>query len=374
MVDRATGRRAVALDRVRAVAAAQGVPGVVLTRPSSVAWASAGMNPPIDRTASTDTVWLAVGPTGYTVISTLVEEPRLRAELVPAGVDIVRVDWFDAAAFTSAAATALDARPGELASDGHADFGVDVSDDLTRVRLSLSDAEQLDLDDLARDATHAVESALRTWTPGEPDFAVASRIAAGVEQVGAEPPVLLVGGDERLARFRHPVANGARPTDLVMAVLVARRAGLHVALTRYVGRRPSAEFTASLTATQRIHVNTLEAARSHATYGDVMTKLAQGYDDAGAPSEWRYHYQGGPIGFLQREFEIAPSQRDSIWWGEPITSGTALAFNPSLPGGFKDEDTYLVEPNGDLRWLTHSNDWPTVNVDGWLRPAVLEHD
>jgi len=374
MVDRATGRRAVALDRVRAVAGAHQVPGVVLTRPSTVAWASAGMNPPIDRTAGTDTVWLAVGPTGYTVISTLVEEPRLRAELVPAGVEIVAVDWFDSDAFTSAAAAALNARAAELASDGHPDFGVDVSEALTRVRLSLSDTEQLDLEDLARDATHAVESALRTWTPGEPDFAVASRIAAGVEQVGAEPPVLLVGGDERLARFRHPVANGARPTDVVMAVLVARRAGLHVALTRYVGRRQSAEFTASLTTTQRIHVNTLKAARSHATYGDVMTKLAQEYDDAGAPGEWRYHYQGGPIGFLQREFEIAPSQRDSIWWGEPITSGTALAFNPSLPGGFKDEDTYLVEPNGDLRWLTHSNDWPTVNVDGWLRPAVLVHD
>jgi Xaa-Pro dipeptidase len=237
----------------------------------------------------------------------------------------------------------------------------------------LAEAEQLDLADLALDATVAVESALRAWWPGESDFDIAARIAAAVEATGADAPVLLVGGDDRLANFRHPVANGARPERIVMAVLVARRAGLHVALTRYVATEVSDDFNAGLELTQRIHAHTLDAVRAGATHGAVMTALASAYDEAGWHDEWHNHYQGGPIGFGQREFEIAPGQTTSTWWGQPIESGLAVAYNPSLPGGLKDEDTYLLTPAGDLRWLTTSGDWPTVDVAGYLRPTVLMH-
>jgi antitoxin VapB len=373
MTARAEARRTVALQRARAVAGASGASGLVLTRPSSVAWASAGMNPPIDRTAAIDTVWLAVGPENYTVITTKVEKPRLVAELVPPGVEVVAVDWFDEAALAQAAVQALGSAPADLASDGHPAFGHDVSDELVRSRLSLSEAEQLDLAELAVDATLAVESALREWRPGDSDFEIAARVASATEAVGADAPVLLVGGDERLANFRHPVANGARPERVVMAVLVARRAGLHVALTRYVATDVSDEFRSGLERTQRIHARTLDAVRVGSTHGDVMTTLAAAYDDTGWHDEWQNHYQGGPIGFGQREFEIAPGQTTSTWWDQPISSGLAVAYNPSLPGGLKDEDTYLLTPTGDLQWLTTSGDWPTVDVAGYLRPTVLMH-
>ena len=54
------------------------------------------------------------------------------------------------------------------------------------------------------------------------------------------------------------------------------------------------------------------------------------------------HYQGGPIGYGQREFEIAPARQPARWWGEQIAADIAVAWNPSLPGGAKDEDTYLT--------------------------------
>ena len=209
------------------------VPGVVLTRPGPVAWATGGMNPPIDRTAPVDTVWLAVTATTATVITTDVEAPRIRAELAPAGVEVEAVAWWDSEAMVDAAAAAAGAEPGALGSDGHAAFGHDLDHALTAARLPLSDAEQQDLRDLGRDAAGAVEQALREWSPGEADREIAARVAGAVERAGADAPCLLVGGDERLRDFRHPVANGSRPRRAVMAVLVALRDGLHVALTRH---------------------------------------------------------------------------------------------------------------------------------------------
>jgi hypothetical protein len=55
---RSTARREDALRRVRTVAERAGLTGIVLTRPGPVAWASGGLNPPIDRTAPIDTLFL----------------------------------------------------------------------------------------------------------------------------------------------------------------------------------------------------------------------------------------------------------------------------------------------------------------------------
>jgi len=85
------------------------------------------------------------------------------------------------------------------------------------------------------------------------------------------------------------------------------------------------------------------------------------------------HYQGGPIGFAQREFEIAPGQSESRWYREPVAAGHAIAWNPSLPGGAKLEDTYLVAADGGLSLITTSPGWPSEISDGGTsHPAVLE--
>ena len=51
------------------------------------------------------------------------------------------------------------------------------------------------------------------------------------------------------------------------------------------------------------------------------------------------------------------ARRDSPWWSVPIAAGTAIAINPSLPGGAKDEDTFLVTDDG-LELITTTDDWP----------------
>ena len=362
-----------ALARVRTVADRCSLGGVVLTTPGSVAWATGGINTAIDRSASVDVVWLAVGSDRAVIITTDVEAPRLAAEndLTGLGLDLVAVPWWDAPGFVTAAAAALGTTPKDLGSDGHPDFGCNVSYELTTSRLTLDLGEQEGMRALGQDATAAVQDALRSWTPGEPDREVAARIAAGVERVGALAPVLLVGGDDRFRRFRHPVAVGRPLSEVVMAVLVASRAGLHVALTRYAAaREPEGEFANSLTAVRRIHRRTLAASQPGATTGDVLTELAAAYADEGHPDGWRQHYQGGPIGYAQREFEIAPGQLDSPWWSTRLSNGGAVAWNPSLPGGAKDEDSYLVH-DGAPEPITVTADWPTADDELPARPAVL---
>src|ERR1700722_5089714 len=100
-------RRDNATDRIRQLMSARGLGGVVLTKPGTVSWASGAMNPPIDRTAGEDTVWVALGPASATVVTTGVERDRIRAELLPPGVGLVDAPWWNPEAMVTAAAHAL---------------------------------------------------------------------------------------------------------------------------------------------------------------------------------------------------------------------------------------------------------------------------
>jgi Xaa-Pro dipeptidase len=351
---------------------------LVLTGPAAVAWACGGVAPPVDRSAAVDLVWAVFTPSGSALITTCVEADRIGDEYGPGAhgfAELVAVPWQDSAAFVRAAEQLAGAAAGELAADGHPAFGLDASDDLIALRLALSPPEQEDLVDLGRAAAAALQSALSSWRPGERDLDIQARCAAALEAAGADAPVLIVGGDDRLKRYRHPMAVGATVSDLVMAVAVARRGGLHAAATRFATAAPLDESYASLRSrVLAIEDAVLSASQPGQTYGTALAALDAGYARAGAPGGWTGHYQGGPIGFAQREFELAPDQVSSRWYREPIAPGHAIAWNPSLPGGAKTEDTYLVTGSGQLERVTCAPGWPTEPGDGRQppRPAVLE--
>ena len=351
---------------------------LVLTGPAAVGWACGGLPAPVDRTADVDLVWAVVTTGGSALITTNVEADRIRDEYDPAAHgfgELVSVPWQDPDAFVRAAEQLAGAPAARLASDGHGGFGRDASADLVALRLSLSAPERDELAELGQDAAAALQSALRSWRPGERDLDIQARCAAGLEAAGADAPVLIVGGDDRLERYRHPMAAGAPVRRLVMAVVVARRAGLHVAATRFAAAAPpDLAYAALRRRVLAIEDAVLAACRPGSTYGTALAALDASYAAAGAPGGWAGHYQGGPIGYAQREFEIAPDQHSSRWYRQPIAAGHAIAWNPSLPGGAKAEDTYLVTEDGQAVRLTVAPDWPSESDDVRQppRPAVLE--
>jgi len=291
--------------------------------------------------------------------------PRLEAEsgLLELGIEVHAAPWYDADAQIRLAEQVAGAPRGLVGG-----LGIDVADDLTELRLALSAVEQERLSALGADAMSALEDALRAWIPGELDFDVQARVAERLECGGAFGTCLIVGGDERVERFRHPIAVGRPMSRLVMAVVVAERDGLHVAATRFAcAGRLSDSVRRARAGALSIEEATLRACVPRATYGDVLLALERGYADTGNAGAWAEHFQGGPVGYRQREFEIAPSQTGSRWFATQIEQGHAVAFNPSVAGGGKAEDTYLVGEHG-LRRLTETGTWPLERG----RPGVLD--
>jgi Xaa-Pro dipeptidase len=351
----------------------RGLSAVTLTHHGPVAWLSGGLTNPIDRGDPVSPLWFVVTSRHAFALTTIVEQPRLEGEarLGELGFSLEGVPWFDGDAFVRAVEEIAGAGRAALAADGHSAFGVDADDELTALRLRLLPVERERLDQLGRDTARALEHAVSTWRPGERDLDVQSRVAEQLERVHALPVCLIVGGDDRVERFRHPLAAGEPVERLLMTVVVAMRGGLHVAATRFAcaDHLPDSA-RAALVSAREVEAAMLAVSHPGATYGDALLAGEAAYAQVGHQGAWQEHYQGGPIGYRQREFEIAPAQRNSRWFSQPIELGHALAWNPSVAGGGKSEDTFLVEDEG-LRCVTQTDTWPVVQVRGRPRSGIL---
>jgi antitoxin VapB len=367
-VNRIGERGYAARPRVAALRARFNDRPLVLTTPGSVNWITGGLSDPIDLTAPSDPVWIVEAKNGRALVTSEIEAPRLQRDfdLESLGWDVITVPWFDAGAPLRAAASFSGVAPEGLLSDSDG-FGTNVTSAIIRARLVLSDPEREDLRELGALAARALEVGIESWRPGDStDFEIASVISGELERYGAKAVCLIVGGGDRLRSLRHPLAIGDVVDDALMAVVVARRGGLHVAATRSAVTSdddPILELTRKLEPVHHAVVGTSTPGHS---WGDAVEALAKGYENIGQPGAWREHYQGGPIAFEQREFELAPGQSESPFWDLECDLNTAIAWNPSLRGGAKIEETYLVGNQG-FELITNSGAWATTSEDG------LEH-
>ncbi|NNN15596.1 MAG: hypothetical protein HKL82_07045 [Acidimicrobiaceae bacterium] len=361
------------LDRVRSIADARSLDALILSRSTSIAWATGGLSPRIDRTADSDPVWLIVSRDSAVLVTNVVEAERLSSES-RAGVahfsSLVTVPWSPSTAYAEVCMQLCGNRFG---IDRPGLGGVDVSDDLIAERLSLTGFAQSEIRCLGGDVTEAVETSARSWSPGEVDREIAARLCFKLEKRGIEPTVILVGGDERVRSFRHPVAVGESIGEYLMLVVVGMRKGLHVATTRFVSSR-------KLAVSERrrffelavIQSMVVSRATPGSSYGTVYGALDEAYRAVGHAGDWREHFQGGPIGYQQREFELSPDDQTSRWYGQVVKSGDAVAFNPSFSGGFKVEDTYLVGSTV-IECVTRSDSWPLIEAgEAFSVAGVLE--
>jgi antitoxin VapB len=349
---------------------------LLLTTPGSVNWITGGLSDAVDITSTSDPVWFVESKRGRALITSEIEAPRLAGDfdLDALGWDVLTVPWFDVEAPLRAVTSFAGLSADWLLTD-RPDIGLNLADEIVAARMVLSEPERADLRSLGALAAHALEGALDEWQPGaSTDFDIAASVSAKLERHGAHAVCLIVGGDDRLRSFRHPLAIGATLKEAVLAVVVARRGGLHVAATRTAVASHSDPILESSAQLDTVHAAVLNASRPGNTWGDAVEALAKGYENIGQPGAWRDHFQGGPIAFEQREFELAPGHNGSPFWDLDCHADTAVAWNPSLRGGAKIEETYLVG-TGEPELLTTCDGWeltPSTNGPQHSQPKVVQ--
>jgi Xaa-Pro dipeptidase len=347
----ADAKRGAALE----AAEAAGSDALVASQPATVRWLLCGRGRPVDAASAEAAYTVLLHREGAFVLTPNIEAPRVAAEerFDEIGYEIVGYPWHEGPARTIAELSGSRA-----ISDRVLDHA------LAPLRLTLADPERDRYRAAGSDLADAVVEVVRRLSPKLRETDVAALLAREAHARGFFPPVVLVAGEERQPVHRHPLPTGAELGRHALLAVTAERDGLHVSLTRLVSfGRPPERLAALVRATAEVDAVALSASRPGRTLGDVFGEVAFAYEEHGFPEEWRHHHQGGLTGYRGREVFAVPEEATTI------PESAAVAWNPSITGGGKSEDTALVS-RGGVDVITRTEQLAETTINGLVRPAI----
>ena len=330
--------------------------GVLIRRNENVAWVTGGaVELRVLTPCETGVAALLVTASGKRYyLTTENEAPRLHDEEFGAlDFEPVLFPWW--ADETAEAATRLAGGP--LGSDTPGEGVTAVN--LAPLRASLGETEIARYRWLGTETAAATVEALNQLEPGLSEYDLEAITAAGLLRRGILPSVALYAVDERIYKYKHAVPRGARLKQYAMLNLCSRKWGLAISITRFChfGALP-AELDLRFKAAAQVNAALLNATRVGATSAGLFKVAQAAYAAQGFPGEERFHHQGGPTGYGEREWIATPAGT------EVVVNNQAFAWNPSIRGG-KVEDTVLLR-DGVIENLTPTPELPVIaaNVAG----------
>ncbi|WP_109485267.1 M24 family metallopeptidase [Occallatibacter savannae] len=340
--------------------------GVLIRRNENVAWVTGGavevrvLTP--SETGVASLLITAEGKRYY--FTTENEAPRLQDEEFGAlDFEPVLFPWFA----DDTAATAAKLAGGPLGCDTPVPGTIAV--DLHPLRASLSESEIARYRCLGANTAAATVESLKQVERGMSEYDLEAITAANLLKRGILPSVYLYAVDDRIYKYKHAVARGAKLDKYAMLNLCTRKWGLAISITRFLhfGAVP-AELQERFKSAAQVNAALLDATRVGATSRDLFKVAQAAYAAEGFPGEECFHHQGGPTGYGEREWVATPNGK------ETVVDKQAFAWNPSIRGG-KAEDTVILR-DGKIEWLTATTELPVIEaeVNGKVYPAagVLE--
>ncbi len=305
----------------------------------------------MDTSAPASPYTVVVSDDGAWVLFADIETSRVRAEerFEELGFEPVPYAWHEGPKATLA----------ELVGDPP-----DAEAAFAPLRMELVDDERDRYRGAGSDAASAMTAIVRGLTPDMAELDAAGEVASHYRRRGFVPVVVLVGGGERQRVHRHPLPTDAPLGPHALLSVTAERDGLHVSLTRLVSfGPPPPELERLARAAAEVDAAMLRASVPEDEVRQVLDVAAERYEALGFPEEWRGHHQGGITGYRGRELFATPTETTRI------PASCAVAWNPSITGGAKSEDTALVSAEG-VEVLTRTPELPELEIEGFFRPGI----
>jgi antitoxin VapB len=334
---------------------AAGGAALIVSAPENVRWLLCGRGRPVDVGSEDYTVVLRDG--SAFVLYKDIERSRVESEerLEELGYEPVRFPWHESPHGLIA----------ELAGTGARGDG-QLEQELAPLRRSLGEEEIERYRSAGADAGAAFVDALGALRPDLAELDAAGELVRAARKRDLVARVNLVAGEQRQPVHRHPLPTTAPLGRHALLAVTVERDGLHVSLTRIVSFGPPPERLVELVrASAEVDAAVISASRPGVAHGALFDVLAAAYERAGFAEEWRRHHQGGLTGYKGREVFAVPGEPT------PLPSVGAVAWNPSVTGGGKSEDTVLVTSDGH-EVLTRTPELPELEVGGLQRPAIVQ--
>lgn len=338
--------------------AEKGLDAFVLRRNPNLAWATAG-RVHVPTTIDAACFDLIITKDSAFAITNVVEAPRLIAEELPQEVSVQTVPW-------SQGRDPLLPTGAKVGSDQSGGDRIDLGVEIEIIRGSLIADDIERFKKICLNAASALGSAMKEVKSSDREIDVAALITSSLWRSNLEIAFLGVAGQERVTKFRHPLPTSTPIGDRVSASICAKHKGLITSITRIVSfGELSQEEISGYESIFKVEAAMFDASAVGQPFSDPINAAIAAYSLNGFDKdEWQNHHQGGPSGFLPRDWPANQGTTRLIAQNQPI------AWNPTGKG-WKAEDTILATEAG-VEILTNDPKWPAFEVNGRTRPFILQ--
>lgn len=343
--------------RVRTLLTACGADALLLQEHANIAWFTAGADP-ARCTADGCQTSLFVTDDARLFATNAVDSAQLfERETFGLGFQLKQREWFQP---HSALVEDL-CRSRKVVSDSGFEGTRSVAKDVARLRRPLTDLEVDRIRRLSKVLVHAVEISAGHIRPGVSEASVAGELSNRLIRRTVTPVRIQVCADGRNVRYRHWSYSEDPIESYATVSCVAKRWGLHVAVSRTVClNQVPEELWAAHQKAVLMHATGIYFSRTGQRLKDIWPKVRRMYDKCGVPTEWQLADQAEIIGYRAMEHQLTP---DSEY---ELEAPTAMYWHPGVNAALTG-DTILVMPGG-CEIVTRSAVWPQ------LRVQVKRHD
>jgi Xaa-Pro dipeptidase len=355
------------LKRLRAFLQKEGYEAALMGTAANFAWLSCGgKNKVLLNTDYGVSVLLVTRDRLVCVANTMDARRLAEQELDGLGFEMVSLKWY--AEPVAAHAQKLAGR-GRLLADMPLP-GADVNfQKFYAVHYPLTDPEILRYRVVGRDAEEVMRRVADQTRPGMSGCDVESLLISEFAAKKLNVTCLIVGSDEEIWNYRHPLPSPKSIEKQLMLVLAVERHGLNVPITRMVwfGGQPPADAARRFRAVTHIAARTIAACRPGVRFADILAKQKGWYAEEGFAEETENHFMGGITGYIPNDSSLCLDdsaviqERQAFNWFITIT-------------GANTEDTMITTHSGP-ELLSCTGRWPLerIEVEGRTLelPAVL---
>lgn len=351
------------IDSIRKLMNNAGCSAVLISSQSNFTWLTGGRSfIGLASDAACAAILVTVGGT-FLIVNNIEKQRFIEEELshLDEEIQVEVFPWYS------------DAKKSEIIRNivgvGSLETDISLHKEFSFLRRQLTDYEIENYRWLGQKTAAIVEKICYQLRPGISEYEVSGLLSSELWRVGIEPITNLISFDDRVYKYRHPLPTENILKKYAMLAVCTRRGGLVISLSRFVHFGTiSWELKEKHKAVTSVDTCMINSTRPGVQVGDIFDKAINVYAETGYGEEWKLHHQGGPTGYLAREYRVVTESN------EIVKSKQAFAWNPSITG-IKSEDTILVLEEGN-EILTHSGGYSYTKseFDGKtiLRPSILE--
>ncbi|MDO8684537.1 MAG: M24 family metallopeptidase [Armatimonadota bacterium] len=353
--------------RARQLMKEQGLSALVLSTQVNFAWATGGGDSHVAISSEGGSASVVITPEARYIVCDNIEAGRIiEEEAAGLGFQLESYNWWD-----NRRQEIIErlAGGGKIGSDAAFPGAQIIESSLAPYRVSLTMEEVDRYRWIGANTAECMSEACRQIKPGMAEHEIAALLDQKIIARGMIPNVTLIATDERISKYRHPIPSDKKLEKYAMLVICARKWGLICSTTRlaHFGTL-SDELRRKHNAVVEVDAAFIANTKVGADVASVFNAAKAAYAKTGFGEEWQLHHQGGPTGYLGRDYRASSATKDTVKMNQ------AFAWNPSITGT-KSEDT-IIALDGKTEVISMAKDWPyiDVNVNGGIirRADILE--